>query len=182
MKKILLFLSEGFEEIETISIIDICRRANIIVDICSIDTIFTKGSHDIVIESDLLIKDINNIDSYDMLVLPGGMPNAFNLAANEKLQKFLKLAKAENKYIAAICAAPYALHTANVLNENYTCYPSFENKIRLNGYKEKENVVIDSNIITSRGPSTAVEFSLTLVKILCSNEIYTNVKKDILFE
>lgn len=182
MKKILLFISDGFEEIEAVSIIDICRRANVFVDICSINTKLTKGSHNIIIEADFLINEIKSIDVYDMLVLPGGMPNADNLAKNLILQNFLKRAKDKNKYIAAICAAPYALHTAGVLNKNYTCFPSFENRIRKEGYIDNQNVVIDKNVITSKGPSTAIEFSLALVNILSSNEIYNKVKEDILYK
>lgn len=181
MKKILLFISDGFEEIEAVSIIDICRRADITVDICSIDKNQIKGSHNIIIEADFLINELKSIDSYDMLVLPGGMPNADNLAKNTSVQNFLRLAKDQNKYIAAICAAPYALHTAGVLNKNYTCFPSFENRIRKEGYIDNQNVVIDENIITSKGPSTAIEFSLILVKVLTSSEVYNNVKIDILF-
>ncbi|MCJ8328275.1 MAG: DJ-1/PfpI family protein [Campylobacterales bacterium] len=181
MKKILLFISDGFEEIEAVSIIDICRRADITVDICSIDKNQIKGSHNIIIEADFLINELKSIDSYDMLVLPGGMPNADNLAKNTSVQNFLRLAKDQNKYIAAICAAPYALHTAGVLNKNYTCFPSFENRIRKEGYIDNQNVVIDENIITSKGPSTAIEFSLILVKVVTSSEVYNNVKIDILF-
>ncbi len=86
--------------------------------------------------------------------------------------------KKNNKYIAAICAAPYALHKAEVLNKNYTCYPSFENKIRLDGYQsDTQNVVIDGKVITSRGPATAMSFALELLKLLKDEKnIPTNQK------
>ena len=87
---------------------------------------------------------------------------------------------AKNKKIGAICAAPYALHKADVLNENFTCYPSFENKIRTNGYHENDDIVIDNNVITSKGPATAMDFALEIVDILCGEEIYTNIKNGLL--
>lgn len=77
-------------------------------------------------------------------------------------------------------AAPYALHKADVLNQNYTCYPSFEEKIRLDGYHKDDNVVIDDNVITSRGPATATQFALEIVRALKGDEIYSNVKNAIL--
>ena len=179
MPKIIVPISNGFEEIEAISIIDICRRAKIEVSIAAVENIQTIGAHNIKIEADCKIEDVNSND-FDMIVLPGGLPNAFTLAQNERVQFLLKEFKQKNKKIAAICAAPYALHTANVLNENYTCYPSFEHKIKLNGYKENDSVVIDKDIITSRGPATAMAFALEIVRTLCSKEIYTDVKNSLL--
>lgn len=180
MKKVLLILSLGFEEIEAISVIDICRRAKIHVDICALESILTKGGNGIVIQADFLINELSDINPYDMLVLPGGLPNAVTLAENKSVLNILQEAKIKDKYLAAICAAPYVLHKAGVLNHNYTCYPSFEKKIRLDGYTENKDVIIDSKIITSRGPGTATAFALSLVKILSSLAIYDDVKKQIL--
>ena len=115
-----------------------------------------------------------------MIVLPGGVPNAFTLAENEKVQSLLKEFKSQNKNIGAICAAPYALHKADVLNENYTCYPSFETKIKDNGYHADDAIVIDGKVITSRGPATAMVFALEIVNILCGEETYNNVKNGLL--
>ena len=115
-----------------------------------------------------------------MIVLPGGLPNAFTLAENNKVQSLLKEFKEKKKKIAAICAAPYALHKADVLNENFTCYPSFEEKIRLNGYHNNDSIVIDNDVITSRGPATAMVFALEIVNILCGEETYNQVKNGLL--
>ena len=180
MAKIIVPISNGFEEIEAISIIDICRRANIEVRIAAVEELMTIGAHNIKIEADCKIEEINS-DDFDMIVLPGGLPNAFTLAENEKVQSLLKEFKQKNKKIAAICAAPYALHKADVLNENFTCYPSFEEKIRLNGYHNKDAIVIDNNVITSRGPATAMVFALEIVNILCGEEVYDSVKNGLLF-
>lgn len=180
MPKIIVPISNGFEEIEAISIIDICRRANIEVRIAAVEELMTIGAHNIKIEADCKIEEINS-DDFDMIVLPGGLPNAFILAENEKVQSLLKEFKQKNKKIAAICAAPYALHKADVLNENFTCYPSFEEKIRLNGYHNKDAIVIDNNVITSRGPATAMVFALEIVNTLCGEEVYDSVKNGLLF-
>ena len=179
MAKIILAISNGFEEIEAISVIDICRRANIEVKIAAVEELLTVGAHNIKIQADCKIEDINS-DDFDMIVLPGGLPNAFTLAENNKVQSLLKEFKEKKKKIAAICAAPYALHKADVLNENFTCYPSFEEKIRLNGYHNNDSIVIDNDVITSRGPATAMVFALEIVNILCGEETYNQVKNGLL--
>lgn len=179
MAKILIAISNGFEEIEAVSIIDICRRASIEVITAGVEDKVLVGAHNIKIEMDKKITEVNS-DDFDMIVLPGGLPNAFTLAENEAVQKLLKEFKGKNKKIAAICAAPYALHTAGVLNKNYTCYPSFEEKIRLDGYQNSQNVVTDDNVVTSKGPATATQFALELVKILKGDNIYQTVKNGLL--
>lgn len=179
MPKIIVPISNGFEEIEAICVIDICRRANIEVKIAAVEELLTLGAHNIRIQADCKIEDINS-DDFDMIVLPGGLPNAFTLAENNKVQSLLKEFKEKKKKIAAICAAPYALHKADVLNENFTCYPSFEEKIRLNGYHNNDSIVIDNDVITSRGPATAMVFALEIVNILCGEETYNQVKNGLL--
>ena len=121
-------------------------------------------------------------EDYDMVILPGGLPNAFTLAENEKVQTFLKDMKRSKRLIGAICAAPFALHQAGVLNEKYTCYPSFEKKIKEEGYTPTQSFVIDNDVITSRGPGTAMTFALQVVKLLCSEEKYNMVKAGLLVE
>ncbi len=179
MPKIIVPISNGFEEIEAINVIDICRRANIEVKIAAVEELLTVGAHNIKIQADCKIEDINS-DDFDMIVLPGGLPNAFTLAENNKVQSLLKEFKEKKKKIAAICAAPYALHKADVLNKNFTCYPSFEEKIRLNGYHNNDSIVIDNDVITSRGPATAMVFALEIVNILCGEETYNQVKNGLL--
>ena len=179
MAKIIIPISNGFEEIEAITIIDVCRRANVDVTIAAVENIQTVGAQNIKVEANCMIEDINSSD-FDMIVLPGGVPNAFTLAENEKVQSLLKEFKEQNKNIGAICAAPYALHKADVLNENYTCYPSFETKIKDDGYHSDDAIVIDGKVITSRGPATAMVFALEIVNILCGEETYNNVKNGLL--
>lgn len=179
MAKILVPIANGFEEIEAISVIDICRRAGIEVVTAGVEDKVLIGAHNIKIEMDKKIDEVKSSD-FDMIVLPGGLPNAFTLAEDKDVQRLLKEFKAKNKKIAAICAAPYALFTADVLSENYTCYPSFEKKIKDNGYQDDKNVVTDNSVITSRGPATAMEFALEIVKTLKGEEVYKSIKNGLL--
>ena len=179
MPKILVPISNGFEEVEAVSIVDVCRRAGIEVTTAGIEDKVLIGAHNIKIEMDKKITEVNSND-FDMIVLPGGLPNAFTLAEDKDVQRLLKEFKEKNKKIGAICAAPYALFKADVLNENYTCYPSFEQKIKDDGYQNNQNVVLDGNVMTSRGPATAIEFALEIVKILKGEEVYASVKNGLL--
>ena len=178
MAKILVTISNGFEEIEAVSIIDICRRAGIEVVTAGVEDKVLIGAHSIKIEMDKRVDEVNSSD-FDMIVLPGGLPNAFTLADDNDVQRLLKEFEEKNK-IGAICAAPYALHKAGVLNQNYTCYPSFEKKIKDDGYQDDKNVVTDNNVITSRGPATAIDFALEIVKTLKGNDIYHQIKTGLL--
>jgi protein deglycase len=181
MAKVLTIISKGFEEIEAISIIDILRRANINVTIATINEITTTGAHGINIEANKLLTQIDPI-KFDMVVLPGGGENTANLAKSELVKEVLNKMKDAKKYIGAICAAPYALHEAGVLNEKYTCYPSFEKKINSAIYTDKEDVVKDEKVITSKGPATAMQFALELVKTLKGEEVYNSVKDGLLLK
>ena len=175
MAKILVTISNGFEEIEAVSIIDICRRAGIEVVTAGVEDRVLIGAHSIKIEMDKRVDEVNSSD-FDMIVLPGGLPNAFTLADDNDVQRLLKEFEEKNKKIGAICAAPYALHKAGVLNQNYTCYPSFEKKIKDDGYQDDKNVVTDNNVITLRGPATAIDFALEIVKTLKGDDTYFQAK------
>lgn len=179
MSKVLIILSTGFEEIEAVSIIDILRRAQVEVTISTINEPLTTGANNITLKTDCLLKDVQ-IKDYDLVVLPGGSENTFNLAKDSLTQETLKSFKDEGKFVAAICAAPYALHCAGVLNDSYTCYPSFEEKIDSSTYTKEKIVVVDDKVITSQGPGTAMQFALELVKILKGEDIYAKVKSGLL--
>ena len=129
-----------------------------------------------------MILDDLNVSEFDMIVLPGGLPGAEHLAKSEKLAEILKKFNDKNLKIAAICAAPWALSTAKVLKNSYTCYPGFEQKVNHKGYTDKKNVVIDENIITSKGPATAMEFALNLVKILLGDDKFNALKAELLYK
>ena len=174
-------LANGFEETEAIAIIDVCRRAGIKVVVAGVDGKIAMGAHDIPVVTDCLIDEVNT-KQLDMIVLPGGWVGTQSLATNTTVQSILKQMKQDDKYIGAICAAPYALNTANVLSDNYTCYPSIESKIRLDGYDKNTGTIIDGKIITSQAVGTAVCFALEIVKTLKGDNTYKNLKKEILAE
>ena len=168
MKKIALMLAKGFEEIEALATADVLRRAGMICDLISIDKQDVTGAHGIVVKSDKIIDE--NINEYDMIILPGGMPGATNLAENELLIKTLKeFNENKDKYIAAICASPaVVLSKAGIEKDRYiTAYPGeeFENMLEKANYVE-ELVVLDGNLITSRGPATTLLFAYKLVDVL----------------
>lgn len=181
MSKVLVPLACGFEEIEAVSIIDVLRRAEIEVLVASLDNdMLVQGTNNITIQTDLNVKDVST-DELDMIVLPGGWGGTHNLADDKNVQRLLKEMDKKDKYIGAICAAPFALHKVGVLKENFTCYPSIEEDIRTNGYQGDKNMVVeDANIMTSRGPATAICFALEIVKKLKDIKSYEAVKSGLL--
>ena len=177
MKKVLVLLANGFEEIEALSVVDVLRRAKVTCHMGSLDTEYVKGTHNIEVKSDVNINN-TDIDEYDGIVLPGGLPGAYNLRDSEIVREIVKRFNNDGKIIAAICAAPEALESFNILNgKKCTSYPGFiQDKSKLE-YIENEMVVEDGNIITSKGPATAIEFSLSILKKLGYEEEYQEIKE-----
>jgi len=168
MKKIAVLLATGFEEIEALSVVDVLRRAGFSCDIVSVmDEIEVTSSHGITIKADKFFDDDMLI--YDMIVLPGGMPGAEYLANDNRVIKLLQAFNQDNeKYIAAICAAPMALAKANITKgKRVTSFPDekFSSLFADANYLD-ELVVVDDNLITSRGPATTLLFAYTLVEVL----------------
>lgn len=179
---VLLPLAEGFEEIEAVSIIDVLRRGGVDVKVHYVgDSSLVKGANSISVNGDYHIDDALSED-FDMIVLPGGWGGTNILASNEKVQSLLKEFKENDKYIAAMCAAPFALHTAGVLSHNFTCYPSVEEQIRTEGYDPNSKVVQDGKVITSRGPGTAICFALAIVRVLSGDETHSMLVGGLLAE
>ncbi|MCW8894450.1 MAG: DJ-1/PfpI family protein [Sulfurimonas sp.] len=181
MSRVLVPLARGFEEIEAVSIIDVLRRADIEVLVASLDeNRAVKGANGITVMSDMHVKDVG-ADELDMIVLPGGVEGTYALAEDANVIKILQEMDSKGKNIGAICAAPYALNKAGVLKQNYTCYPSFEEYIKDDGYMgDKAMVVEDGNVMTSRGPATAICFALQIVKKLKGEETYLMLKGGLL--
>ncbi|WP_326513400.1 DJ-1 family glyoxalase III [Clostridium intestinale] len=167
MRKIAVFLAEGFEEGESLFVIDVLRRAGFKCDSISLNDELVKGSHDIVVKADKIISD--EIKDYDMIVLPGGLPGATNLRDNEKVIELVKYFNEDKeKLIAAICAAPMVLERAGIIKgRTITSYPGekYNNLLKEANYIE-DIVAIDDNLITSRGPATTLPFAYALVDIL----------------
>ncbi len=181
MATVLVPLAEGFEEIEAVSLIDIMRRGGIEVLVRSLnEELEVTGANGIVVKAEDTIYDITT-DRIDMVVLPGGWGGTNLLAEDENIQGLLKAMDEKGKDIGAMCAAPFALNAAGVLKHNYTCYPSVEEQIRLDGYQgDKKQVVQDANVMTSRGPGTAICFALQIIKRLVGEETYTQVREGVL--
>jgi len=175
MAKVYIFLADGFEEIEGLTVVDLLRRAHIEINMVSITgRLQVTGSHKISVMADMLFEDAR-FDDADMLVLPGGMPGTINLMEHKGLDKLLRKFNSENKNIAAICAAPSILGSKGFLEGKYaTCYPGFEDKLTGSNVR-KQDVVVDGNIITSRGMGTAIDFALAIIRKLTDE----NTAKDI---
>ena len=177
--KAYIFLTTGFEEIEAICIIDILRRAGVNVETVSI-TNYKKilGAHNITILADTPIFEKINLLDGDMLILPGGQPGTKNLNTCEKLKKLIQTYHDQNKYIAAICAAPLVFGEMGLLKgKRATCYPGYEGLLLGAEFAGNERVVVDGNIITSKGVGTAIEFSLKLVELLVGKKTAETLKK-----
>lgn len=181
MKKVVVFLAEGFEEIEALTVVDLLRRANVICDTCSLKEKQVKGAHDIIIEADKVIDELDIIE-YDGIILPGGMPGSTNLKECEKIVTWVKEFNEKRKLIAAICAAPIVLGEADIIKgRKVTSYPGFEGELKESIYCE-EIVVEDNNIITSRGPATAIYFALKLIERLVDKDTSNMLKEGIMLE
>lgn len=168
MKKIAVFLADGFEDIEALATVDVLRRAGFICHTVSIQDEYVTSAHRVTIKADKLFDD--SIMEYDMIVCPGGLPGAKYLSEDERVLNLIReFNKMENKYIAAICASPaMVLSAANIEENRYiTSYPGedFEKMLEKSNYVD-ELVVVDGNLITSRGPGTTLLFAYKLVDIL----------------
>jgi protein deglycase len=165
MPTVLVPLAQGCEEIEAVTIIDILRRAGITVVSAGLDTQAVRASRGTVLIPDTTLDEALK-HSYDMVVLPGGQPGTNNLKADTRILALLRQMAQQDKYICAICAAPSVLATAGLLDGKLaTSFPGALNafgNIRL----QNTAIVEDQKIITSRGPGTAMDFSLTLVERL----------------
>jgi 4-methyl-5(b-hydroxyethyl)-thiazole monophosphate biosynthesis len=166
MKKVFIFLVEGFEETEAIATIDVIRRGELDITVVSITgQLQVTGAHNIPVTADALFEN-TDFSSGDLLVLPGGMPGASNLNAHSGLKALLKQYAQNDKRIAAICAAPLVLGGLNLLQgKKATAYPGFESTLKGATYQEKP-VVKDGNIITGKGPGFVFEFGLAIVEEL----------------
>lgn len=165
MKKVLVLLAQGCEEIEAITVIDILRRAGVEVASAGLDDLPVLASRDVMLLPDTTL-DLALHQSFDMIVLPGGQPGTDNLKADKRVIALLQQMAQQGKYLAAICAAPSVLAAAGLLNgRKATCYPTC-----LDGYPKVKlqtaAVVEDGKLITSRSPGTAMDFALTLVERL----------------
>lgn len=179
MKKVCVLLAEGFEEVEALTISDIMRRANVTCDLVSMGGKTVKSSHGVVIEAD---KIFDETMEYDLVALPGGMPGATNLRDDERVIKFIKKQNKEGKLIGAICAAPIVLGKADLTEDrDITSYPGYEDELPNCNYLE-DSVVVDNNIITSRGPATSMAFAYKLLEKLGYGDKVESIASGMLYK
>ncbi len=181
-KKAAVLLADGFEEIEAITPIDILRRSGAEVTVVGVGGLMIKGSRDISVKADKEIGSYNELP--DAVVVPGGGRGAENLSKTEKVSSLLREAYKNGKVIAAICAGPATvLLPLGILDgKNATCYPGDEKMLGQRAHFKDEKVVIDGNVITSRGPATATAFALAIAEMLCGKDIKETVSKNLLYE
>ncbi|MDH5472112.1 MAG: DJ-1/PfpI family protein [Gammaproteobacteria bacterium] len=171
MTNALVPLAQGCEELEAITITDLLVRAGINVTTAGLDDQPVTASRGMRLLPDTTIDKLLN-NTYDLVVLPGGLPGADHLRDNPHVQQILKQHAANHKLVAAICAAPKALAAAGLLdNKTVTCYPGALSSSPLTNTTVNSSAIeIDGNIITSRGPGTAMDFALTLIELLEGKE------------
>ena len=169
--RVLVPLAQGCEELEAITIIDLLRRAGIEVISAGLDSENITASRGVKLIPDMDLESALK-DDYDMIILPGGLPGADHLDNDERLKSAIKKMANDDKYIAAICAAPKVLLSAGVLaGKTVTCYPGFLDDAGLSDITLSEEAVVrDGKIITSRGPGTAIDFALELIEVLSGKE------------
>ncbi len=163
--QVAVLLANGFEEIEAITIIDVLRRANVPVRTLALGNTLVQGAHGIKIEADGTLES-EQAKLWDMVVLPGGQAGAEALRDDPRVTSLIEKQLGQKRPVAAICAAPIALGKHGMLKQHRaTCYPGFEEQLK-GAIFVTERVVIDGDIITSRGPGTAFEFAFELVNVL----------------
>ena len=185
-KTVYIFFASGFEEIEAITPVDILRRAGVNIKMISVTNSKTvMGAHNIEVQCDCLLEDILQKDLPAAIIMPGGMPGATNLANNQQLKDFTIKCFNAKKLVCAICASPAIVFGSYGLlkNKNWTCYPNMETEASKEAQAtwKTEPVVIDGNLITSRGPGTASVFAYSILSQLNLDDKAQNLKKGMLF-
>lgn len=181
MKKVSIFLAQGFEEVEALTPADLFRRAGAEVTLVAIgDTLSVKGKSNITVLADKLFEDVDFSDM-DLLILPGGVPGTDNLKACDKLRTLLYDFHKEGKKLAAICAAPTVLGSMGLLEgRKAVCYPGYEGELK-GAQVLDERVAVDGNITTGRSAGAAMAFSLSLIGQLFGDGKAEEVSKSIVY-
>lgn len=176
-----IFLANGFEEIEAVTVTDLFRRAGIQVKTVSLmEDKLVYGSRGIGIEADILFRE-GDYERSAMLILPGGMPGTENLCNHRDLNMVLKAFYRSGKPVAAICAAPMVLGRLGILRgHEAVIYPGMEKEL-IGASAGEKDVVLSENIITSKGPATAMKFALKLIEILKGRERAEEVAEGLLY-
>ena len=177
--QILVLLADGFEEIEFVVPVDLWRRAGFKVTVASVSGAdIVEGLRGLKIQSDVALSKLEPTD-FDAVFLPGGGVGVKNLKASAAVENTVCSLNDDNKWVLAICAAPTVLSKARILvDRKATCYPGCETELVCREFS-KERVVVDGNIVTSRGPGTAEEFALKCIAVMGSAEISEEIQRQI---
>lgn len=187
MKKALVLIFDGFEEMEGIAPIDILRRAGVEVSVASVGAeakIIGRSGIEVLAERVLFLgekegSDFSEFDHFDALVIPGG-GGVFEIVKNDRLIELVKSFYSRKALLAAICAAPIVLKKAGVLSGK-KCTAHFSVSKEFENFDEKSAVVLDENILTSQGAGSSTEFALALVEILLGENASKDIAKAICF-
>ena len=183
MPKVLVPLAQGCEELESVTIIDLLRRAGIDVVSASLDGDVITASRGVRLVADVDL-DTALTKDYDMVILPGGLPGADHLDKDERITELLKSMANSERFTAAICAAPKVFANHGLLDhKRATSYPGVIDTMHLpNTEYLQDNVVRDGTVITSRGPATAIEFTLELIEILTDKSKREEIEQQLLLK
>ncbi|MCD6567310.1 MAG: DJ-1/PfpI family protein [Dehalococcoidia bacterium] len=174
--KVVVPMAAGFEEIEFSCIVDILRRAGLEVVTAGLKDGLIEGAHGVRAMADISLDQVK-ADDFDAIVLPGGSPGFINLGQDERVFSLLREMDRAGKYITAICGGPSVLSRAGVLKgRKATIYPGLEGMLA-GAESVSDRVVVDGNLVTSRGPGTAMEFALKLVEIMEGEDAMEEVKE-----
>lgn len=185
MKKVYVFLADGFEDIEALIPIDVWRRGGIDVTTVSIsDFPLVQSAHGVNIEADIMFEQGDFSDA-DLLFLPGGMPGATNLFEHKGVCKAVVDQAVAGKKVAAICASPAVVLAPLGLIEGKkaTCYPGFEKVLAENGATYTGDLfTVDSNITTGEGPAAAFPFAYELLSQLVNKQTSDQIAEGMRFK
>lgn len=182
MKKVMVILSPGFEEGETVEIIDILRRAEFLCESVSIAGKEVSGTHGITVLADKVLgENLEDYLQYDMIVLPGGWRGTDHMLADERVLKLVRYYDEHDRFVAAMCAAPNVLAKAGITKgRTVTSYPGPKCEPNFQDANYVQDVVaFDGKMITSRGPATALPFAFALVDALEGDSGF--IKKRLLY-
>lgn len=176
-----IFLADGFEEIEALCVLDFLRRAGVETKTVGISGKTATGSHKIPVICDIEASSLTGNEDFDMIILPGGLPGATNLDESPLVNKFIEKAVSQDKFIAAICAAPFILGKRGILNgKRACCYPGFEKEL-IGATVVDDGCVRDGKIITARAMGKSHDFALEIIEALCGREVRENLAKSVLY-
>lgn len=180
----LVLVADGSEEIEVITVVDILRRAHVIVTIAAVDdAVNVTCSRGVNLVADAILGDlVSPCKSFEAIILPGGLTGAETFSHSTTVQKLLREFEEAGKLVCAMCASTIALFSAHVgKGKRATSYPSFKERLAQFYEYQEDTVVVDDGLITSRGPATAMEWALAIVQALTNVETRETVAKQLLF-